>query len=127
MSAKEGGHQTTTQICSAQYQQAKASGTLGGKKWPQFLSECSDSIKNDTSDANTVPDEPKASSKRAGNDHLATVDKNGKPLTPGQIAFRQRIHECSVEWQRDKAANKLKGQKWPQYWSACNTRYKKED
>ena len=55
------------------------------------------------------------------------VDKNGKPLTPGQIAFRQRIHECSVEWQRDKAANRLKGQKWPQYWSACNARLKKDD
>ena len=49
-------------------------------------------------------------------------------LSAGQIAFRQRIHECSVEWQRDKAANKLKtGQKWPQYWSACNTRLKQAD
>lgn len=128
MSAKAGGHQTTTQICSAQYKQAKAAGTLGGKKWPQFLSECSDSIKNDKSDANVVPDEPKATSSKAATDYkVPTVDKNGKPLTPGQIAFRQRIHECSMEWRAAKAAGKLQpDQKWPQYWSACNARLKQQ-
>ncbi len=128
--AKTSGHQTTQQICSGQYQEAKTAGTLKGQKWPQFYSDCAASIKNDTSDASTVPDEPKqkTTSKKMANYTVPKVDKNGKPLSAGQIAFRQRIHECSVEWQSDKAANKLKaGQKWPQYWSACNTRLKQEN
>jgi len=121
------GHRTTQQICSEQYQAAKSAGTLGGKKWSQFYSDCAADIRNDTSDTTETPDEPKAEKAAATKPGAPMVDKNGKPLTPGQIAFRQRIHECSVEWQRDKAANKLKGQKWPQYWSACNTRLKKEE
>jgi hypothetical protein len=125
--AKSSAHGTTQKICSEQYQAAKSAGTLGGKKWPQFYSDCAADIKNDTSDAAATPDEPKAEKAAVTKTTAPTVDKNGKPLTPGQIAFRQRIHECSVEWQKDKAANKLQGQKWPQYWSACNTRLKKED
>ncbi|MDN5927949.1 MAG: hypothetical protein L0I29_12820 [Hyphomicrobiales bacterium] len=119
-------HQTTQQICSGQYQAAKSAGTLGGKKWSQFYSDCAADIRNDKSDASATPDEPKAR-KTATNYKASTVDKNGKPLTPGQIAFRQRIHECSVEYQSDKAADHLRGQKWPQYWSACNTRLKQEN
>lgn len=125
--AKSSDHRTTQQICSEQYKAAKSAGTLGGKKWSQFYSDCAADIRNDKSDATETPDEPKAEKTATTKSAASTVDKNGKPLTPGQIAFRQRIHECSVEWQRDKAANKLKGQKWPQYWSACNTRLKKED
>jgi ubiquinone biosynthesis protein Coq4 len=120
-------HQTTQQICSEQYQAAKSANTLGGKKWSQFYSDCAADIKNDKSDAAETPEEPKAEKAAMTKSAVPSVDKNGKPLTPGQIAFRQRIHECSVEWQRDKAANRLKGQKWPQYWSACNTRLKKDD
>ena len=120
-------HQTTQQICSGQYQAAKSAGTLGGKKWSQFYSDCAADIRNDTSDASVTPDEPKVQKTATTKYNAPTVDKNGKPLTPGQIAFRQRIHECSVEYQRDKAADHLRGQKWPQYWSACNTRLKQED
>ena len=126
--AKSSGHQTTQQICSGQYQAAKTAGTLGGKKWSQFYSECAADIKNDTSDASAAPEEPKAQKTATTTKYAApTVDKNGKALTPGQIAFRQRIHECGAEWQRDKAANRLGNQKWPQYWSACNTRLKQEN
>ena len=38
-------HQTSQQICSEQYQAAKANNTLGGKKWPQFYSECNTRLK----------------------------------------------------------------------------------
>jgi hypothetical protein len=124
--SESSGHQTTQQICSQQYQAAKSAGTLGGKKWSQFYSDCAADIRNDQSDSSETPDEPKAQ-KTATNYKAPTVDKNGKPLTPGQIAFRQRIHECSVEYQRDKAGDNLRGQKWPQYWSACNTRLKQEN
>jgi hypothetical protein len=120
------GHMTTQQICSQQYQAEKSAGTLGGKKWSQFYSDCAADIRNDKSDSSATPDEPKVQ-KTATNYKVPTVDKNGKPLTPGQIAFRQRIHECSVEYQNDKADDNLRGRKWPQYWSACNTRLKQED
>lgn len=115
------GHQTTQQICSKQYQAAKKANTLNGQKWPAFLSTCSDSIKNDKSDA-TMPPEPTATSAKAV---LPATAANGKPLSPGETAFRQRIHECSTEWQSEKAAGTLPaGAKWPQFWSQCNTKLK---
>lgn len=117
------GHMTTQQLCSQQYQSAKTAGTLNGQKWPQFLKSCSDSIKSDQEDAQAVPPEPAAATARTA--ATGQTGASGKALTPGQMAFRQRIHECSEEWQQDKAAGSLPaGQKWPQFWSACNTRLK---
>jgi hypothetical protein len=51
--------------------------------------------------------------------------KAKKPPTPGQLAARERAKKCGAEWKAAKAAGKIeKGQKWPQYWSACNKRLK---
>jgi hypothetical protein len=48
-----------------------------------------------------------------------------RPPTPGQLAARARLKKCAAEWKEAKAAGKIeKGQKWPQYWSACNKRLK---
>lgn len=114
-------HMTVKQICNQQYQQAKAAGTLGGKRKAVFLSDCAAGVVNDKEDAST-PDEPQATT---ANVQVPTVDKNGKPLSPGEIAFRQRIKECSMEWQHDKSAGTLPaGEKWPQFWSACNKNLK---
>ncbi|MCA0275295.1 MAG: hypothetical protein LCH86_04740 [Proteobacteria bacterium] len=120
-SGNTAGHQSTQQICSQQYQAAKTAGTLGSQKWPDFLSSCSASIKNDKSDA-TMPAEPTvASAKQA----MPATSANGKPLSPGEVAFRQRIHECSTEWQSEKSAGTLPaGAKWPQFWSQCNAKLK---
>lgn len=125
------GHQTTQQICSQQYQAAKTAGTLNGQKWPDFLSSCSASIKNDKEDASAVPPEPQATASttvttaKTKSAAVATKSSDGKQLTAGQVAFRQRIHECSVEWQSEKSAGTLPtGSKWPQFWSNCNTRLK---
>lgn len=115
-------HMTTRQLCNQQYEQARTAGTLAGKKKAVFLSECAASIANDKEDAATVPTEPQSTT---ANVQVPTVDKNGKPLSPGEIAFRQRIKECSTEWQQEKSAGKLPaGQKWPQFWSACNKNLK---
>lgn len=38
--------------------------------------------------------------------------------------FKARRTQCSSEWKAAKAANKTNGQKWPQFFSACNTRLK---
>ena len=51
--------------------------------------------------------------------------KPKKPLSPGQIAARERQKKCGAEWKEAKAAGKIeKGVTWPKYWSACNKRLK---
>lgn len=45
--------------------------------------------------------------------------------TAGQLSARERQKRCGAEWKEAKAANRVPpGQKWPQYWSACNKRLK---
>lgn len=53
---------------------------------------------------------------------VKTVDKNGKPFTPGQLAFYAREKLCGAEWRG--LATKPVGMGWPQYLSACNKRLK---
>jgi hypothetical protein len=120
------GHQTTQQICSTQYQAAKSANTLKGQKWPQFLTACADSIKNDKSDASNVPPEPaQPTAATSMQSAMPVTNANGKALTPGEVAFRQRIHECSTQWQSQKSSGTLPaGTQWPQFWSSCNTRLK---
>jgi len=132
VAATTSGQQTTQQICSAQYQSAKAAGTLNGQKWPAFLSACSDSIKSYSDQAQTPPPEPQAVAQPAATNPAKPMTKaaGAAPAstagkTPGEIAFQQRIHECANEWQSEKAAGTLpSGSKWPQFWSACNTQLK---
>ncbi|MBF9232345.1 hypothetical protein [Microvirga alba] len=48
-----------------------------------------------------------------------------KEPTAGQLAARERMHKCSVEWKEAKSSGKVaKDAKWPQFWSECNTRLK---
>jgi hypothetical protein len=50
--------------------------------------------------------------------------KSKKEPTAGQLAARERQKKCAAEWKVAKAANKTGGQKWPQFWSKCNSRLK---
>jgi hypothetical protein len=53
----------------------------------------------------------------------ATAEKRAP--SAGMLAARERQKKCGAEWREAKAAGKIqKGQKWPQYWSACNKRLK---
>ena len=57
----------------------------------------------------------------------ATDAKTTTPKAPsaGVAATRERQKKCGAEWKAAKAAGTIeKGQKWPQYWSACNKRLK---
>jgi len=48
-----------------------------------------------------------------------------RELTPGQKAARERQKQCGSEWRELRKAGKTeKGQTWPKFWSACNTRLK---
>lgn len=54
-----------------------------------------------------------------------TDAKSKKAPSAGQLAARERQKKCGAEWKAAKAAGKIeKGQKWPQFWSACNKRLK---
>lgn len=54
-----------------------------------------------------------------------TDAKAKKAPSAGMAAMRERQKKCGAEWKAAKAAGKVeKGQKWPQYWSACNKRLK---
>lgn len=51
--------------------------------------------------------------------------KPKKEPTAGQLAARERMTKCSVEWKDAKAKGSLpKDAKWPKFWSECNTRLK---
>lgn len=67
----------------------------------------------------------KAVEPEAAPEPAAAEDKPARKLSPGQQAARQRQKQCGEEWRAQKAAGKIpEGQKWPQYWSACNARLK---
>jgi hypothetical protein len=54
--------------------------------------------------------------------------KPKKEPTAAQLAARERMSKCSVEWKEAKAGGKIEaGTKWPQFWSACNKRLKGGD
>jgi hypothetical protein len=55
----------------------------------------------------------------------AAETKPKKELTAAQLAARERMSKCSVEWKEAKAGGKLaKDAKWPKFWSECNARLK---
>jgi hypothetical protein len=129
------------QNCSAAWKAMKAANTVpAGMKWKDFVAtKCVATSAAATAPAAPVvksakkaatavvtpevtPPEPTATVD-AGT--VKTVDKNGKPFTPGQLAAHARARACGAKWRQEKAAGTLQaGLKWPQYWSACNTEMK---
>jgi hypothetical protein len=55
----------------------------------------------------------------------AVETKPKKEPTAAQLAARERMSKCSLEWKEAKAGGKIdKTMKWPAFWSACNKRLK---
>jgi hypothetical protein len=109
--------------CGAKYQAAKAGNTLGGKNWAQFLAQCRGS---QTAAAPVAAPAPMAKPMVAAKPVAATkVSHLPGAQSPAMVAMHDRQRQCGQQWKSDKAAGKIPaGQKWPQYWSACNTRLK---
>ncbi len=115
------------QVCGAKYQAAKTAKTLpAGQTWNQFLAQCRTTLPKTTAATPAKPVAPAAAAKPA-------VAKVATPKTPrvagqpsaAQSAMYARERQCGTQWKADKAAGKVPaGQKWPQYWSACNKRMK---
>jgi len=84
--------------------------------------------KTTTTKAKTKATETPASEPKSSQAEPSTAtDKKGRPLTPGQIAVRERQRKCGAEWTalpKEEQAKQKGG--WPKYWSACNTRLKAE-
>jgi hypothetical protein len=56
---------------------------------------------------------------------VAAETKPKKEPTAAQLAARERMSKCSLEWKEAKAGGKLaKDMKWPAFWSTCNKRLK---
>lgn len=55
---------------------------------------------------------------------VPTPDKAAKAKTAPSGDFKARRTQCSQEWKTAKANNTTGGDKWPQFFSKCNTRLK---
>ena len=129
--------------CGAQYQTAKAGNALAGKTWNQYLAECRVRVSATPAATTTgpAPAAPAAAAAPAANPlkpaaaaPVAAPVVAAKPAaTPaaapasgGKQAMIARERECGAEWKANKVEliKATPGLKWPQYWSACNTRLK---
>jgi hypothetical protein len=55
----------------------------------------------------------------------AAETKAKKEPSAAQVAARERMSKCSLEWKEAKASGKVaKDMKWPKFWSECNRRLK---
>lgn len=118
---KKGAAASTTAAPAATKKKAAATTTIAPAPAPVKKTKTAKLPASPNDTPSFVPQEPSNTDQAA----VATTDAKGKPLSAGEVAFRQRIHECSNEWQQDKAKGSLPaGEKWPHFWSACNTRLK---
>jgi hypothetical protein len=104
----------TLKECAAQWDQMKAANQTGGMKYRDFTKQCM----SGAAPAAAAPAPATAAPAPAA---------GAKPVTgsPGRQAMIARERACGAEWKADKAAGRIPaGQKWPQYWSACNARKK---
>jgi hypothetical protein len=125
--------------CSASWKAMQAAGTVpAGMTWKDFVAaKCvvaaapaaTPAVAAKAPKATVAPPEP---ADTADATPLATVDKNGKPFTEGQMKAHQRIRACGDQYRTLKASNKLPANivaldgkhRWPQYWSMCNAQLK---
>ena len=127
------------QNCSDSWKAMKAAGTVpAGMAWKDFIAaKCvvaaapaakatPVSVKKKPAAVDTTmdptPNEPDGTA--ANQEPLKTMDKNGKPFTPGQMAAHQRARDCGGKWRANKPVFAAQYGSWPKYWSACNAELK---
>ncbi|WP_174297342.1 hypothetical protein [Sphingomonas bacterium] len=112
------------QVCGARYQAAKTAKTLpAGQTWPQFLAQCRGTLSR-TAAASTPAPAAVSKAPMSAPGKMAAVPKPAGQVSAAQLAARSRQKQCAQNYQADKSANKLAGQSWPKYYSACSTRLK---
>ena len=116
------------QVCGARYQAAKTAKALpAGQTWPQFLAQCRGTLsRTAATPAPTVVAKAPVSApgKITVIPKPAAAPKVTGQVSAAQLAARSRQKQCAQNYQADKSANRLAGQSWPRYYSACSARLK---
>lgn len=136
----------TMKECSAKYEAAKTSGTLGGQKWNDFRkAQCGSSAAVTPAPAPAAPPSPTLAPKTTAATPPAprpAAAPEAAPMPVGNAVFpsaispkyatqsagKARMHTCLDQYNANKASNANGGLKWIQkgggYYSECNKRLK---
>ena len=114
----------TMKECSAKYQVAKTSGSLGGQSWNDFRkTQCGANAA--ATPAAATPAAPPAASRAPGNAVFPTAVS---PKYTNESAGKARMHTCLDQYNTNKATNANGRLKWIQkgggYYSECNKQLK---
>jgi hypothetical protein len=99
--------------CAAQWQEMKTAGQTAGMKYRDFSKQC------------MAGGAPAAEAPPQQQPEAASPPPAARP-TGGRAAMVVRLRACAADWKAAKAEGRTAGQKWPQFWSACNKRKKAE-
>jgi hypothetical protein len=118
----------TMKECSAKYQAAKTSGTLGGQSWNDFRKTQCGTNAAATPAATTpaaTPAVTPAAPKAPGNAVFPTAVS---PKYTNESVGKARMHTCLDQYKANKATNANGGLKWIEkgggYYSECNKQLK---
>jgi hypothetical protein len=133
----------TTQECSAKYKAAKAAGTLGGQKWPDFRkAQCgADAAAAPAAAPAATPAAPAApAAPKEAKKETAPAAAPAAPAGPAvfptavdpkyakETAGKARMHTCVDQYNANKTTNANGGLKWIQkgggYYSECTKKLK---
>src|SRR5499433_2424530 len=118
----------TMKECSAKYQQAKTSGTLGGQSWNDFRKTQCGANAAATPVATTPAATPAAAPAAPRAPGNAVFPTAVSPKYTNESAGKARMHTCLDQYNTNKAANANGGLKWIQkgggYYSECNKQLK---
>jgi hypothetical protein len=118
----------TMKECSAKYQAAKTSGTLGGQSWNDFRKTQCGANAAATPEAATPAATPAAAPAAPRAPGNAVFPTAVSPKYTNESAGKARMHTCLDQYNANKATNANRGLKWIQkgggYYSECNKQLK---
>jgi hypothetical protein len=114
----------TLKECNAQWDQMKASSQTGGMKYRDFRKQC---MSGGAAPVGAAPAPAAPTTAAPAPAPAPAAAAPGAAGKTGRQAMIARERACGAEWKADKAAGRIPaGQKWPQFWSACDKRKKAE-
>jgi hypothetical protein len=114
--------------CSAKYQAAKTSGSLGGQSWNDFRKTQCGANAAAAPVATTLAATPAAAPAAPRASGNAVFPTAVSPKHTNESAGKARMHTCLDQYNANKATNANGGLKWIQkgggYYSECNKQLK---
>ena len=118
----------TMKECSAKYQAAKTSGSLGGQSWNDFRKTQCGANAAAAPVATTLAATPAAAPAAPRASGNAVFPTAVSPKHTNESAGKARMHTCLDQYNANKATNANGGLKWIQkgggYYSECNKQLK---